>query len=114
VPPRKVKAIERLGAHVWRFPFRGRWIPFNALLKRLAKMGLVSIMIEGGGTIAARALLEGVVDKVLFFYAPKIIGGEGKRMIGALGIKKMSGCKNIKDVEIKRFGKDVLVSGYLK
>jgi len=45
VPPRKVKAIERLGAHVWRFPFRGRWILFNALLKRLAKMGLVSIMI---------------------------------------------------------------------
>lgn len=113
VPPRKVKTIELLGAHIWRFPFRGRWIPFNALLKRLAKMGLVSVMIEGGGTTAARALLEGVVDKVLFFYAPKIIGGEGKRMIGALGIEKMSGCKNIKDVEIKRFGKDVLVSGYL-
>ncbi len=54
------------------------------------------------------------MDKVLFFYAPKIIGDEGKRMIGALGIEKMSGCKHIKDMEIKKFGKDILVSGYLR
>ena len=70
--------------------------------------------MRGGGTTAARALLEGVVDKVLFFYAPKIMGGEGKRMIGAMGIEKMSGCKKIKDMEIKKLGKDVLVSGYLR
>ena len=114
VPARKVKAIEGFGAQVWSFPLRRGRIPYNSLLKRLAKMGLLSIMIEGGSTTAARALVEGVVDKVLFFYAPKLIGGEGKRMIGALGIEKMSRCKKIQDVEIRRFGEDVLVSGYLK
>jgi diaminohydroxyphosphoribosylaminopyrimidine deaminase/5-amino-6-(5-phosphoribosylamino)uracil reductase len=77
-------------------------------------MGLLSIMIEGGSTTAARALVEGAVDKVLFFYAPKIIGGEGKHMIGDLGIKKMSRCMKIQDVEIERLGQDILVSGYLR
>ncbi len=111
---KKMKAIEDFGAQVWSIPLRGRRIPFKALLKRLAKMGLPSIMIEGGSTTAARALAEGAVDKVLFFYAPKIIGGEGKHMIGDLGIKKMSRCMKIQDVEIERFGHDILVSGYLR
>jgi diaminohydroxyphosphoribosylaminopyrimidine deaminase/5-amino-6-(5-phosphoribosylamino)uracil reductase len=111
---KKVKDIKEFGAQVWPFPLHGRRVPFIALLRRLAKMGLLSIMIEGGATTAARALEEGVVDKVLFFYAPKIIGGEGRRMIGDLGIEKVSRCMKIQDVEIKRFGQDVLVSGYLQ
>ncbi len=53
------------------------------------------------------------MDKVLFFYAPKIIGGEGRDMIEALGIKKMSRSRRIKDMEVQKFGKDILVSGYL-
>jgi diaminohydroxyphosphoribosylaminopyrimidine deaminase/5-amino-6-(5-phosphoribosylamino)uracil reductase len=76
-------------------------------------MGLLSVMIEGGATTAGWALKENVVDKLLLFYAPKIIGGEGIPMIGALGIKKMSQARKIKDIEVKRFGKDFLVSGYL-
>ncbi|MFQ5849393.1 MAG: bifunctional diaminohydroxyphosphoribosylaminopyrimidine deaminase/5-amino-6-(5-phosphoribosylamino)uracil reductase RibD [Candidatus Binatia bacterium] len=114
VSAKKVKAVEACGAQVWRFPLHGGGIPFPSILKRLAEMGFLSIMIEGGGTTAARALVEGVVDRVLFFYAPKIIGGDGRRMIEALGIEKISHCKNIKDVEIKRFGEDLLVSGYLR
>ena len=77
-------------------------------------MGLLSVMIEGGAITAGWALKEDIVDKVLFFYAPKIIGGEGIPMIGPLGIKKMSHARIIKDIEVKRFGKDFLVSGYLK
>jgi len=77
-------------------------------------MGMLSVMIEGGAITAGWALKEKVVDKVLIFYAPKIIGGEGIPMIGALGIKKMSRCKRIRDMAVKRLGEDFLVSGYLK
>lgn len=112
-PMKKVKAIQSYGAQVWNFPLRQGGIPFASILKRLGKMGLLSVMIEGGATIASRALRERAVDKVLFFYAPKIIGGEGRNMIQALGIKKVSHSRRIKDMEVKRFGKDFLVSGYL-
>jgi diaminohydroxyphosphoribosylaminopyrimidine deaminase/5-amino-6-(5-phosphoribosylamino)uracil reductase len=70
-------------------------------------------MIEGGAATATRALLEGVVDKVLFFYGPKIIGGDGTDMIEPLGIKKLSRARKLKDVEFLRLGDDLLISGYL-
>jgi len=113
VSAQKVKGIEKTGAQVWRFPFRGGWIPFSSLLKRLGQMGFLSIMIEGGGATAARALKEGVVDQVVFFYAPKIIGGEGREMFDGLGIKKMSRSKTIREMETKRFGQDIMVTGYI-
>jgi diaminohydroxyphosphoribosylaminopyrimidine deaminase/5-amino-6-(5-phosphoribosylamino)uracil reductase len=58
-------------------------------------------------------LAEGVVDKVLFFYAPKIVGGDGREMVEALGIKKMGRATKLREMEVKRLGKDFLVSGYL-
>ena len=111
---KKVKDIEKTGAEVWRFPLRGGWISFSALLKRLGGLGFLSIMIEGGGGTAARALKEGVVDQVVFFYAPKIIGGEGRGMVDSLGISKMVRSKIVRDMETKRFGQDLMVTGYIK
>ena len=112
-PMKKVKTILGFGNQVWTFPLRKDGIPFGALLKRLGAMGLLSVMIEGGAITARRALKEKAVDKILFFYAPKIIGGDGRAMIEALGIKKMSHCRTIKNMAIQRFERDFLVSGYL-
>jgi len=112
-PIKKIKAIHDCGAQVWNFPWRKGGIPFASILKRLSQMGLLSVMVEGGPITAARALRERAVDKILFFYAPKIIGGEGRTMIEALGIRTIIQSKGIKDVEIKRFERDYLVSGYL-
>ncbi len=112
-PVTKIKTIRGAGATVWQLPLRAGRIPFSAVLKRLGKMGLLSVMIEGGAITASWALKEDIVDKILFFYAPKLTGGEGKEMIGGLGIKKMSRCKKIKNIEIQRLGDDLLVSGYL-
>jgi diaminohydroxyphosphoribosylaminopyrimidine deaminase/5-amino-6-(5-phosphoribosylamino)uracil reductase len=54
------------------------------------------------------------VDQVVFFYAPKIIGGEGREMIAGLGIKKMSRSKTIREMETKRLGQDIMVTGYIR
>lgn len=108
----KIKAIQSRGAQVWSFPLRRGAIPFAAILKKLGKTGLLSVMIEGGATTAGRALGEKVVDKVFFFYAPKIIGVEGKSMVGNLGTQRVGRAK-IKDLEVRKFGTDFLTSGYL-
>jgi diaminohydroxyphosphoribosylaminopyrimidine deaminase / 5-amino-6-(5-phosphoribosylamino)uracil reductase len=112
-PRKKATAIESMGAQVWRLRLSRGVIPLAPVLQRLGRMGLLSVMIEGGGDTAGRALREKAVDKVLFFYAPKILGGDGRNMIGALEIVKVVRCKQVRDVAIKRFGPDFLVSGYL-
>jgi diaminohydroxyphosphoribosylaminopyrimidine deaminase/5-amino-6-(5-phosphoribosylamino)uracil reductase len=110
---RKVRAIERRGAEVWRFPLSDGAVPFAPLLRELGKREIVSVMIEGGATTAGRALAEKVVDKVCFFYAPKIIGGDGMAMIAPFGVRKMSHSRRINRIEVARVGKDFLVTGYL-
>ena len=110
---KKIKAVESLGAQVWTFPQRRGTTPWLSLLKKAGQMGWLSVMIEGGGTTASRALAEGAVDKILFFYAPRVIGGEGRNMIQTLGIRKMGQSRKIKNLEVSRIGKDFLVSGYL-
>jgi diaminohydroxyphosphoribosylaminopyrimidine deaminase/5-amino-6-(5-phosphoribosylamino)uracil reductase len=112
-PVRKVRRIEKLGAEVWKLPSLGRGVPFASVLKEMGKREMVSVMIEGGAVTAGRALGEKVVDKVCFFYAPKIIGGDGLNMIAPLGVKQMRRAKPLKDVEVEKLGKDLLVTGYL-
>lgn len=111
---RKAMAIRDRGAEVWSFRRRRSKIPFDALLKRLARMGLVTVMIEGGAKTAAYALQERAVDKILFFYAPKFIGGDGKPAIESLGIQAMTGSYGIKEMEMRKLGDDFLVTGYPK
>jgi len=52
------------------------------------------------------------VDKVICFYAPKLIGGEGLPMIGDLGVARLSDCPQLKTVNVERLGDDVLVTAY--
>lgn len=111
--PRKRREFERLGAQVWCLPCRGDTIPLNGILRRLGAMGLLKVMIEGGATTASRALREKVVDKLFCFYAPKLIGGDGRTMIGPLGVRRMSESRPLRDTEIKKFANDILVTGYL-
>lgn len=112
-PSKKIKTLRSIGNQVWSFKVREGGIPFGALLKRLGAMGFLSVLIEGGANTASRALKEKAVDKLLFFYAPKIIGGDGRAMIDSLGVKKMKQCAEIRELAIKRFGEDFLISGYL-
>jgi diaminohydroxyphosphoribosylaminopyrimidine deaminase/5-amino-6-(5-phosphoribosylamino)uracil reductase len=109
---KKLRAIERLGAEVWRLPLSNGSVPMASVLRRLGKNEITSVMIEGGATIAGRVLAEKVVDKVCFFYAPKLIGGDGLDMIAALGVKRMPQAKMLKKLAVEQLGRDLLITGY--
>jgi diaminohydroxyphosphoribosylaminopyrimidine deaminase/5-amino-6-(5-phosphoribosylamino)uracil reductase len=70
-------------------------------------------MIEGGATTAAWALQEQAVDKLLFFYAPMILGGDGRVMIDALGVKRVRQALRLQRTRVRKLGTDTLVSAYL-
>jgi diaminohydroxyphosphoribosylaminopyrimidine deaminase/5-amino-6-(5-phosphoribosylamino)uracil reductase len=110
---KKARAIEALSAQVWRLPLSKGRIAWRPLLRELARAGIVSVMIEGGAAVAASALKDKVVDKVLFFYAPKILGGDGRAMIDSLNLRRMRQAISLKRIDVRRSGEDILVSGYL-
>jgi diaminohydroxyphosphoribosylaminopyrimidine deaminase/5-amino-6-(5-phosphoribosylamino)uracil reductase len=94
-------------------PLRDSGISWTALLRRLARSGIVSIMIEGGAAVAASALKARVVDKVIFFYAPKILGGDGRVMIDALGIRRVERSLRVRRMTFRKSGDGLVVCGYL-
>ena len=109
----KAHAIESLGAQVWRVRLREGRIPWMGILRRLAVKGILSVMIEGGATTAAWALKEKAVDKILFFYAPMVLGGDGREMIDTLGVKRVRQAIIVKEMQVRKSGTDILVSAYL-
>jgi diaminohydroxyphosphoribosylaminopyrimidine deaminase/5-amino-6-(5-phosphoribosylamino)uracil reductase len=109
----KGRAIESMGAQVWRIKLRKGRMPWAAILRRLAVKGVLSVMIEGGATTSAWALRERAVDKILFFYAPMILGGDGRVMIDTLGVKRVRQAIPVQRMGVQQSGTDMLVSAYL-
>jgi diaminohydroxyphosphoribosylaminopyrimidine deaminase/5-amino-6-(5-phosphoribosylamino)uracil reductase len=86
----------------------------RALMTELGRRGILSVLLEGGPTLNASALREKVVDRVLIFMAPKIIGGEkAPGMVGGNGTLKVRDARPVKILKIKRFGSDLMVEGEL-
>jgi len=112
-PLSKVRALEKLGVVVWRLPSRGDRVAWLPLLHKLAGIGVVSLLVEGGAAVAASALRNKVVDKLELFYAAKIVGGDGQSMIGPLGIGKMAQALALQRYHWHRSGEDLWLSGYL-
>lgn len=109
----KQKAFAQHGVEVLGFPGDQGHVQLLQVLHELGRRGLKSVMIEGGGHLAAAALKEGVVDKVLFFYGPKLLGGEGRPMVGPLGIDRVAAGLKLHTIELHRLQDDVLVTGYI-
>lgn len=89
-------------------------VNLGQMLKELGQRGIDSLLVEGGGTVAAAFLEEGLVDKAAIFIAPLIIGGkEAPTPVMGTGAGLISEGFRLKHTEISTFGQDVLVEGYI-
>jgi len=88
-------------------------INLKDMFKKLARMEITSVLVEGGGTLIGSLFDEGLIDKMLFFISPKIIGG--KQAISSVmgrGITRVDKAMKLKTVRLKRIGEDFLIEGY--
>ncbi len=89
-------------------------ISIKNIIKSLGKeFNLESILIEGGGRVFYYAIKEKIVDKIIVFLAPKILGGKGVPFLNGTVNIKMSEALIIKDISVENIGKDLLIQGYL-
>jgi diaminohydroxyphosphoribosylaminopyrimidine deaminase/5-amino-6-(5-phosphoribosylamino)uracil reductase len=114
-PPAAKERLRAEGAMIVQTPLKGQRIDLDVLMQQLAERGVTSLLIEGGGQVAGAALRAGVVDKVVFFYAPKIYGGDdGVPICGGPGPDLMRESLAVSQIELDRMGDDIMVSGYLR
>lgn len=110
--PSKIKKARAMGIETLVLPASKDGIDLKKGLKELGKMGITSVLAEGGGSLAASLVKNRLVDKVLFFYAPVIIGSEGVSSVGTLGVKAVKNAFRLKGAVMKKFGADFLIEGY--
>jgi diaminohydroxyphosphoribosylaminopyrimidine deaminase/5-amino-6-(5-phosphoribosylamino)uracil reductase len=87
----------------------------TGVLKELGNRSLQSVLVEGGAKIAGEFIDAGLVNKVTFLIAPKIIGGTAApSAVGGLGIEKMCGAIELERTTVAQHGPDIEVTGYPK
>jgi len=110
----KRMAVEKSGVSVVDAALKDNRIDLDALMNQLGQMGISSLLIEGGAQVAASALQAKIVNKVNFFYAPKILGGDdGIPMCCGTGPELMANSIPVRDVTVRLFDNDIMIEGYL-
>ena len=85
----------------------------RVVLKELGNRSIQSVLVEGGSTVAGEFIDAGLVNKVTFFIAPKIVGGtDAPSALGGKGVEMMSDALELENVTVTRRGKDIEVTGY--
>ena len=90
-------------------------LDLKQLFFQLGERGIDSILLEGGGTLNASALQEGLVQRVYAFVAPKLVAGaNAKSPVEGLGIPKMEDAVALQGIEVSRFGEDICITGRIE
>ena len=109
--PGREEALTARGVRVFRTG-AGPRVRLERVFRRLGQEGIVSVLTESGGELNASLLREGWVNKVMFFIAPKILGGrDSLTAVGGASADYMKNALSLKDVSVDILGRDILVTG---
>ena len=103
--------LEQLGVELVRSEHGAR--DLSAVLAELGRREIQSVLVEGGGVLAGAFFDAGLVDKITFFVAPMIIGGQNapSAVVGA-GAEKIADAFQLERVSVEQRGRDLEITGY--
>ena len=111
----KTAFMEASDAELVEMPAEGGLVDLRSSMEYLAERGITSIMVEGGSMILGSMFDLGLVDKVLAFVAPIVIGGSGaKTPVAGFGADRVMSAIKLDRVSVTTFGEDTLITGYVK
>ena len=112
--PQEAVEFAAAGAELLELPSVKGYIKMADLFKALGERNITSVLVEGGSTLIGSIIDEGLADKIVAFVAPIIIGGENAiTAIAGKGVDKMVNSIKLKRIDVKRFGQDIMISGYM-
>jgi diaminohydroxyphosphoribosylaminopyrimidine deaminase/5-amino-6-(5-phosphoribosylamino)uracil reductase len=108
-PRRRRAAVEATGARVLEVAAGRGGLRLDRALERLAHEGLGALLVEGGGGLAAALLRARLVDEVVWFAAPRLIGAEGRPALGPLGLERLADAPELAIRRVRRLGPDIVI-----
>jgi len=113
--PEKKEALAQTGAELLELPLEEGLLDLERLLKALGEREITSVLVESGGILLGSLFDYGLVDKVIAFIDPIIIGGEeAKTAVAGQGVDKVIDATRLERISLEKFGEDLMISGYVK
>ena len=110
ISPARQKALVARKVEILNGKFGKNGFHIKPLLKELANRDMNSILVEGGAELNASVLKAGVVDRVVAFISPILIGGgKAPGFLGGQGVMKVNNAIKLKDLEVTKIGEDLMV-----
>ena len=106
--PDRARAFTELGAVLHEVPGSEAGIDLVAGLTALADAGITRLLVEGGAKLAAALLRAGLVDRLAWFHAPGVMGGDGWPAAAAFGVKRLAAMPRFTRLRTTQLGEDVL------
>jgi diaminohydroxyphosphoribosylaminopyrimidine deaminase/5-amino-6-(5-phosphoribosylamino)uracil reductase len=114
-PKDKVNKLEEMGVQVLILDAREGRVNLKPCLSRLGEIGIMTLLVEGGGQVNGSFLDEDLIDKLLLFFSPRLIGNhQAPGIFVGRGVTKLQEAMILKEIKIKRMGEDILFEGYLE
>jgi diaminohydroxyphosphoribosylaminopyrimidine deaminase/5-amino-6-(5-phosphoribosylamino)uracil reductase len=99
--------LEAAGARTAKVAAKNGAVDAGAAIALLGDEGIRSVLVEGGGKLAASLLAGGLVDRLEWFRAPIILGAEGRPSVGALALAKLSEAPVFRRIAVRELGPDL-------
>jgi diaminohydroxyphosphoribosylaminopyrimidine deaminase/5-amino-6-(5-phosphoribosylamino)uracil reductase len=96
------------GARAVRVARGRRGLSLRALMRRLGREGILHVLCEGGAELAASLLRERLVDELVLFVAPRVLGGAARSGVGGEGWS-LGAAPRLEFLEVGRVGGDILI-----
>lgn len=113
--PLAAHKLETFGAKVLYCSSKDDRVDLNDLMNQLGAMGIDSILLEGGAMLNDSALREGIVQEVITYVAPKIIGGaQALTPIAGIGVAHLQDAYQLEQMKATAIGEDIKISAYVR
>ena len=113
--PEEIKAFAEAGAEILELPTAEGLVNLEELFKTLGEREVTSVLVEGGGKLFGSLFDLKLIDKVVAFIAPIVIGGEeAKTAVGGRGFNKVADALRLERIKIDKIDDNVMISGYVR
>ena len=110
----KRQRLEKMGVQILILDSKHERISLKPLLSKLGEMGIMSLLVEGGSQVNSSFLDEGLIDKLLLFLSPKLIGDDQAiGIFGGKGVTRLKDAVHLRELRVRRIGGDILIEGYV-
>ncbi len=107
----KARALVRAGVEVFQVRPRNGRVDLPAVIRELGRREMLNVLLEAGAELNGAALQSGIVDKMILFYAPKIMGSGGVPM-ARIPSKWFPKSPTLKNISVETCGPDFVIQGY--